>query len=442
MYRGCCCGLAALWIINTPALLDLMDNEATSAMEEGAARILLWSRLVGIRIPYEEAVLGWLITVGKLVFAVLYGSLGFVFWDPLQGTSRIVVYRWQRLWKQPEKMRWNWYCSILSMAGLFFLPLLILLFYLVSGHGGSVPRLHIRTIVTWLFVWVLSSLIKDLLQSYMDQAIPAVAVVLSEPSPPISDRIMYPFRIRFQRLVLTGSQLVTFPFCIIALLSMGHLCNVHCDMYPVPYKGTTLDKSTKNAQHYWERQQIVNLANSATNATGPISRVSPTRANACGKTLELKKKYKKKVGTGRQLLASAKPVRKSLADALGGLQILALMAREDQIAQKVLEHTESMSAEVDDDVYFLQDTGKSADDLVAALTAASHSSPGPDLFHSLSACGFDRFPSMHFVDSCLCRRRFQIPTQHASTKLLRRYYCYYKEGQMMSSRAAVILVYL
>jgi hypothetical protein len=66
----------------------------------------------------------------------------------------------------------------------------------------------------------------------------------------------------------------------------------------------------------------------------------------------------------------AKPVRKSLAQAIGGIrQVLRLMAREDQIARKVLEHTENMSAKDDDDIYFLEDTGKSADDLVAALTA-------------------------------------------------------------------------
>ena len=65
----------------------------------------------------------------------------------------------------------------------------------------------------------------------------------------------------------------------------------------------------------------------------------------------------------------AKPVRKSLAQAIGGLQLLRLIAREDQIARKVLEHTENMSTKDDDDIYFLEDTGKSADDLVAALTA-------------------------------------------------------------------------
>ena len=78
----------------------------------------------------------------------------------------------------------------------------------------------------------------------MDQAAPEVAIVLSEPNPPMPDRIMY-FRSRFQRLVRTGSQLVTFPFCSIALLTMGRLRNVPVDMYPAPYKGLTLDKSTK-----------------------------------------------------------------------------------------------------------------------------------------------------------------------------------------------------
>ena len=364
---GALLGLSTLWIVNTPALLQTLDIPATLALEESSARILLWSRLMGIRISNEELVLKWLMSVGKLAYTVFCASLGFVLWDPLQETSRIVVYRWLRLWKQPEKT-WKRFSFMVSMASLFFLPLLILLTYLISQRG-QVPRLNVRTLAAWLFVWVLCSLVKDLLQSYMDQAIPEVAMVLCEPSPPISDRVMFPFRSRFQRLVKTGSLLVTFPLCIIALLTTGHLCNVNCDMYPVPYKGTTLDKGTKKTLHCWENAQVVRTANSATNATGLVSHISPTRANACNQTLQPKRKYKKKIGTGRELLASAKPVRKSLAQVLGGLQVLALMAREDQIARKVLEHRENMPEEADDDMCFLEDTGKSADDLVAALTA-------------------------------------------------------------------------
>ena len=59
--------------------------------------------------------------------------------------------------------------------------------------------------------------------------------------------------------------------------------------------------------------------------------------------MESKKlKCKKRVGTGWELLSASKRVRTSLAQVLGGLQVLALMAREDQIARKVLEHREHM----------------------------------------------------------------------------------------------------
>lgn len=370
---GVILALSSLWIINAPAPLDTLHISAAHALEEGAARILLWARLVGIRISNELKALEWLILAGKVVFSLFAGSLGFVLWDPLQGTSRILVYRSQRLLAQPSKRQWKWIYSMLAMTALFFLPLLILLTYLVSNDKQSyMKRINARTMAAWLFVLVLGSLIKDLLQAYMDQANAEVAIVLSEPSPPIADRVMYPFRNRFQKLVETAGQLVTFPFCLVALLTMGHLCNVNCDMYPVPYKGAaTLDnKGTKTQRHYWEKHIVVNTANSATNSTLVLSHISPTRANACGKTIEPKRRYRKKLGTGRQLLSYAKPVKKSLLNALGGLQVLALMAREDQIARKVLEHTENRSAETNDfDEYFLEDTGKSADDLVAAITA-------------------------------------------------------------------------
>jgi hypothetical protein len=344
-----------------------MDISATPALEEWAARILLLLRLMGVRISSnEEMLLNRMINIGRLLFATLCGSLGFVLWDPLQSTVQVMVYRWQQLFAQPEK-QWSWYHAIFGMASLFLLKLLILLTYLVSGRGDT-PRLKVRTMAAWCDVWMMCSLAKDLLQSYMDQVIPEVSVVLSESSPPMSDRIMYPFRSRFQRLVRAGSRMVTFPFCIVALLTLGHLCHVHSDMYPAPYGEATQDKAMRSTLKLWEQTQVVNMANSASNVTDFISHLSPTRANTCGETLELKKKQKKKAKTGRELLETARPIRTSLAQALGGLQVLALMAREDKIAQTVLEHHEESKTD-EDNPATIKDTGKAADELLSTLTA-------------------------------------------------------------------------
>jgi hypothetical protein len=277
-----------------------------------------------------------------------------------------MVYRWQQLFAQPEK-QWSWYHAIFGMASLFLLKLLVLLTYLVSGRGDT-PRLKVRTMSAWCDVLMTCSLAKDLLQSYMDQAMPELSVVLSESSPPMSDRIMYPFRSRFQRLVRAGSRLVTFPFCIVALLTLGHLCHVHSDMYPAPYGEANIDRAMHSTLNIWKQTQAVNMANSASNATGFISHLLPTRANTCGETLELKKKQKKKAKTGRELLKTAKPVRTSLAQALGGLQVLALMAREDKIAQTVLEHHEESKTDEGNSAT-IKDTGKAADELLSTLTA-------------------------------------------------------------------------
>ena len=307
-----------------------------------------------------------MINIGRLLFATLCGLLGFVLWDPLQNTVQIMVYRWRQLVAQPEK-RWSWYHAVFGMASLFMLKLLILLTYLVSGRG-DMPRLKVRTMSAWCDVWITCSLAKDLLQSYLDQAIPEVSVVLSESSPPMSDRIMYPFGSRFQRLVRAGSRLVTFPFCIVALMTLGHLCHVHSDMYPAPYGETTLDKAMHSTLKLWKQTQAINLANSASNATGFLSHLSPTRANACGETLKLKKKQKKMAKSGRELLETAKPIRTSLAQALGGLQVLALMAREDKIAQTVLEHHEESKIDEGNSAT-IKDTGKAADELLSTMTA-------------------------------------------------------------------------
>jgi hypothetical protein len=365
---GIVAGLVALWVLNTPALLQRMNIAATPALEEWGARIVLWLRLVGVRISSnEEILLNRMMTIGRILFATLCGSLGFVLWDPLQSTVQVMVYRWQQHFKQPEKKQWSWYHAILAMSSLFLLKLLILLTYLVSGRG-DISRLQVRTMAAWCDVWIMCSLVKDLLQSYMDQAIPQVSMVLSESSPAMSDRIMYPFRSRFQRLVRAGSQMVTFPFCVVALLTLGHLCHIHSNMYPAPYGEANLDKAMQSTLKSWEQTQVVTMANSASNANDFISHLSPTRANTCGETLEVKKNKRKKATIGRELLETAKPVRTSLAQALGGLQVLALMAREDKIVQTVLEHHEESIAE-DDNSATIKDTGKAADELLSTLTA-------------------------------------------------------------------------
>jgi hypothetical protein len=139
-------------------------------------------------------------------------------------------------------------------------------------------------------------------------------------------------------------------------------------MYPAPYGEAYPDKAIQSTLKSWEQTQVVTMANSFSNATGFISHLSPTRANTCGETLEVKKNKRKKATTGRELLENAKPVRTSLSQALGGLQVLALMAREDKIAQTVLEHHEESIAE-DDSSATIKDTGKAADELLSTLTA-------------------------------------------------------------------------
>ena len=100
---GISVGLVAFWMVHTPAVLEILDINVVFSLEEASARILLWARLVGIRIANEEGALRWLINVGKLVFAVFAGSLGMVLLEPILTTSRLTVYQWQQLFHQQEE---------------------------------------------------------------------------------------------------------------------------------------------------------------------------------------------------------------------------------------------------------------------------------------------------------------------------------------------------
>ena len=361
---GVLCGLSALVVLNSQALLQTMDTPVTLALEEGAARIVLWFRLVGLSVVNEERLLNRMISLARLLMAAFCGSVGFVLYGPFQSTVSLMVYRWQRIVDQPNK-KWSSYRDLIAMASQFVLPLLIIFTYVVPERE-EMPRRTIRTMAAWCHVCMMCGLAKSLLQSYMDQALPAVAMVLTAPNPD-ADRIMDPFRIRFQRLVQTGSQLVTFPFCLIALLTVGHLCHVHSNMYPVPYAWGALDKTMRNSLDTWEQVQVVSMANSASNGTTVVSYISPTRANACGEVLERKNNKRwKRAKTGGELLAMAKPVKKSLVQVLSGLQVLALLAREDPVARTVLQQANENLVDPEEEI---KDPGKAMDELLSSLTA-------------------------------------------------------------------------
>ena len=96
------------------------------------------------------------------------------------------------------------------------------------------------------------------------------------------------------------------------------------------------------------------------------------------------------------------------------------MAREDQIARKVLEHRENMSKEADDDMYFLEDMGKLVDDLVVALTATSCLAVPPphlDVDCCLSYCRSNGLFALHLVDGCLFWD-IEISSKDASTGII------------------------
>ena len=314
-------GLATLWLLNTPPLLEFLRIPADDALEEASARLLLWIKLVGIRVKDDEASLESWTSIARFLTAGGFGLLAFAISDPLGETVRLLVYRFYsgptshtpHTNRAAARSYQNQVRA--AYALLILLSQMIVLTYLTPHRPN---RLGARTFLAWIVAGLLFFLVKPLLQSHLEQCIPSVVVVFADPKPS-AETILYQFQGRIQRLVRTGSKLTLFPSLLVLMLTMGHLCRTPHSMYPGTHR-LGVESATITQ---WKQQRALHTVESATSTGNWVNFISSTRANACGQTLSLPEEKGDVSGvieTAKDLVLGTPPIPGTLAQVLSGLQ--------------------------------------------------------------------------------------------------------------------------
>ena len=252
---GFCLGLATLWLCYTPILLQSWNIQLQEALDELSSRWLLWLRMVFMSYHDTEREQYWreiFIHVAKLLIAGVCACTGFALADPLSVTIRAIIYQWYNLREDPgsnpfeyfknqQQYRGNFgkYWSIfwrihvrVAVCSTLLLPLALLGTYL-SGNSS----IGSRVTLSWIFVYMMATLCKPLLQGYLQQSLADITTVLAQSQNPEADRITHPFRYRMDRLIRVGGQIIVFPLLVTALLTSGHACRCgtseSLSLYPV-----------------------------------------------------------------------------------------------------------------------------------------------------------------------------------------------------------------
>jgi hypothetical protein len=275
------------WNVNIP--------DTHLAIQELAARSMLWLNLFDARMDLGHDVFQWFVFFWRLVLVGFGAVLGFSLAEPLQALQYRIFYRWHvgDLNSGEQTASNNSFAQSVRplyqgivTAGVACLPVLILLSY---NHSDPASMLMLRVSTAWIFVFLLFILSKSLLQDYLQQALLHVVSALARPlgsNPAEYDNddstvITHPFTSRFENLVRLGGQLVTFPLLLVILLSAGHLCNLsHTDtpMYPCAYGIPFVNAE----QHQiWEQQKVQVQAQSVLHNAYSSRRLWDSKAESC-----------------------------------------------------------------------------------------------------------------------------------------------------------------
>jgi hypothetical protein len=297
------------WIFGLATLTPLTPRHLPDALEELAARVLLFNRLLGIRVDNEQALLVTMTTGAQFAVALLAGFVGFVIAEPVSSSIQLLVYRWFSFSKTDlQKQRMVRAAMLLATL----LPVFILLACATDWRSFQI-------VMSWIWIASLYCLTKPLLQTYLDRSLPDAKQVLESKSDLTSDKIFHPFKHRYSRLVENGIKLSVLPSTLVILLSLTSLCNSSTTgIYPIGYAGPM---SSSVANVYLETRALT-VTNSVVNQTSLLG------INTCGTPpLPPRRKHGKKdavvpptIERGSDLLENVPAVPMTIAGALGNLQ--------------------------------------------------------------------------------------------------------------------------
>jgi hypothetical protein len=266
------------------------------AIQELVSRSMLWLHLFDARMPLGNDAFQWFIFFWRLVLAAFGAVLGFSLAEPLQALQYRILYRWHvgdlNSGKDTSSKSRSLYQGIVT-AGVACLPVLILLSY---NHSDPAMMIMLRASAAWLFVLLLFTLSKTLLQDYLQQALLHVVSALARPlssNPGDHDDdddkddddstvITHPFTSRHENLVRLGGQLVAFPLLVVILLTTGHLCN-YSSQPPMPMYPCAYGIPFANAEQHqiWEQQKVQAMAQSVLHNAYSSRRLWDINAESC-----------------------------------------------------------------------------------------------------------------------------------------------------------------
>lgn len=232
------------WIFGLATLTPLMPRELPAALEELAARILLFIRLLGIRVEQEHDVLLTMTTGSQFAVAIGVGFVGFVIAEPVSSSVQLGLYQWfagraATNRQQPQRI----------VPTMMLLSVILPMASLGMVYSATEKWQSLQRILVSLWIGTLYYLTKPLLQTHLDRSLPAIKQILESSSELTSDKIFHPFKHRYNRLLETGIKLSVLPSVLVILLSLTSLCHPSMSMYPVGYGGPM---STRSVHEYLE----------------------------------------------------------------------------------------------------------------------------------------------------------------------------------------------
>ena len=258
-------GLVILWLVTSSSFAR---PSVDAALEEWAARVVLWFRLLkdtgsnsdGESDELEKNLARW-IFAARLLVALLVGSLAFCLAEPFGQTIKLILYKLytkstsksnsdndndSSSQHSPERQRRDETMIRIALFGILVLPPAIVCF---AFFTNTTSNRFIITLLGWSLLSCALLLLKPLLRAHLEQAVPSVVVILATDGPkPTADSITQPFQGRIDRLVQTSGKLAVVACTIMVLLTTRQLCgNAYIStqlIYPHAYHSSLLLPTT------------------------------------------------------------------------------------------------------------------------------------------------------------------------------------------------------
>lgn len=266
----CLVTLASLWMFHTPSLLRLLGLDGlTEAVEELAARIMLFGNLLGVldlsgSTINPPAMLQIVMNVLLILLASTYGYIASSMMTPINETARNAAHV---LSPSPTKKQSSDPSEMFQLMNARMMliiqglaPLVIMTTYIFHTKFAEAEKhrvrknsfssnylqnsaLFLRVALSWCFVGASIHTFRTMVQSFLDQAATVASAMAalgeagsdtksSKQKSTAAPSKVDPFSDRYGKIVYTAGRLAAFPSLIFTLLVISHLYGGTGDAHP------------------------------------------------------------------------------------------------------------------------------------------------------------------------------------------------------------------